>query len=413
MSIYTKDDYSFIQVPDDVRVASFRILFIWIGFIVVAATMAIGGALGSQMSQSDFVVALFAGNIFLSIIAFISGYIGAKTGLSFSLLAEKVFVNGSWRLASIYVPLVLTGWFAIQSSIFGGFVGGAFELTDESTRFVMVGAALVFATSSYFGIKGVGLVSYFLVPIVVVFGLYALYLVIDDSSLRFGFSDTKLDFWGGVSLVLSSWIFSALLVIPDLTRFAKTPLKGGVIAAGGILLANTISMGVGALAASYTGESDPSTVLLSLGFLPIAFVLSLASIWSTNDNNMYSSALNISRMFSISRRRAVVFLTLAAAFGAYFNPAGVGMLFDILIFMGSSAPALGGIVLGAYLLRDFIDHDRRSAWVALLSWFSASFLSYYIGGAWLIPVGLFGGLLFWVILSLVNSLVQERRIASN
>lgn len=392
-----QDTDASLPVPTENRSNGIDILFVWMGFILVVASMSFGGGLAANMSFPDLVLAVIVGNLFLAFLAFFTGYIGSKTGLSFSALAVNTFTGGGWRFALLYIPLNLVGWYSIQSAIFGGFFADTFNLGNIGKVVAMSGAALFFSITAYLGMRFMSRVSIVLVPVIIISCLYAIANVGDSAELTFGFSETTYSFWTGVSIVMSTWIFSVLLVVPDLTRFIRDPLRAGLIAALGVFVANTLALGIGAVAAAYTKQHDPAVILSSLGLAPLAFLLTFAGIWSTNDNNMYSSALSVSRMLSISREKVVVLLAFIGALVAAFNPAQIGIMFTYLIFMGASAPPLAGVVIGSHLYKRGKE-TTGSMFAPWLAWFGASAVAYQLSGVIVIPAGIVLGFAFWLIL---------------
>jgi cytosine permease len=404
-----EDDFTNTEVPREQRTSGVDILFVWMGFILVVASMSFGGGLASQMSLDDFVKAVLIGNAILATLAFASGYIGSRSGLSFGSLAARVFPADTWRIAILYIPLSLIGWYAIEAAIFGNLIADTFDLNETARRLIMAGAALFFSVSAYFGMRFMGKVSYALVPIILVISLAAIFNIDSETDLQFGFGNTRIDIFTGISIVLSTWIFSVLLVVPDLTRFVKNPVVAGSVAAGGVFAANCIALGIGAFSAAYTRESDPSLILVSLGFTPLAILLSFAGIWSTNDNNMYSSALSVARALSLPRKRVVLALACIGAVIALFNPATIAIMFQFLIFMGASAPPLGGIVLGGYVFRAAGGNAPEAIFSPWIAWILASAVTFQISGVLVIPTGLALGFIFWIAFSFIENKLLTRR----
>jgi cytosine permease len=393
-SITGGEDYATAPVPAERRVGGVNILLTWLGFILVLASMSFGGGLASELTLHDLVTSVLVGNAVLAVCGFVAGYIGCKSGLSFGSLAERVFGGGWWRLAILYVPLTLVGWYAIESSIFGNFIGQTFHLSDIGRRTIMAAAAIFFSVSAYIGVRFIGWASYFLIPTVLLVSLFALTNSNVTDALAFNFGPTHLDLSGGVATVMSTWIFSALLVVPDLARFVRKPFIGGVIGAVGVLIGNTAALSIGALAASFTKQSDPAAVLVALGYTPLALILTFASVWSTNDNNMYSSSLNVARTLGRPRRSVVVALAAIGAVVAFSNPAKLTLMFSFLKIMGASASPLGGIVLGSYLLNN--GGQRNTVLAPWLAWATAATVAYLLGTTiWAIPAGLILGFLLW------------------
>src|SRR5665213_1923615 len=407
------DDFTTGSVPEKSRVFGVNILLAWTGFILVVASMSFGGGLAGEMRFGSLVQAILWGNAFLAVCGFVSGYVGSWSGLSFGSLAARVFTKNSWRLAILYIPLSLIGWYAIESSIFGNFVANTFGLGDLVRRLIMAAAAIFFSVSAYFGVRFIGGISYILIPTVVAVSLFALSNVHTSSTLLFGFGPQIINSYDGAAIVMSTWIFSVLLVVPDLTRFIRSPLIAGVAGALGVFLGNTAALGIGAFAAAYTRQSDPSLILVGLGFTPLALILTFASVWSTNDNNMYSSSLSVARAFSLPRRGVVLALALLGAVIAMFNPATIPIMFGFLAFMGASAPPLGGIVIGGYIFShgsDVVENGLVAPWAA---WLLASAITFQLHGVIIIPGGLLLGMFFWQIFNRLEKLfMARRRVAS-
>ncbi|MEA3008582.1 MAG: cytosine permease [Sphingomonadales bacterium] len=401
------EDFSSTTVPEERRVEGFNIFLAWMGFILVVASMSFGGGLAGQMQADQLVKSILIGNTFLALCGAVAGYIGSASALSFGSLASKVFGRGGWRLAILYIPLTLIGWYAIESSIFGNFMADTFGLSDFARRAIMVGAAILFSVSAYVGVRFIGRVSYVLIPAVLLISLFALSRLGDGSQLSFGFSDTQLSQSAGTAIVMSTWIFSALLVVPDLTRFVRTPWVGAAIGAAGVFIGNSVALGIGALAAAYTKQSDPALILVGLGYTPLAVVLTFASIWSTNDNNMYSSSLNVARSLGQPRQRVVLILALLGAVIAAFNPANLQVMFGFLIFMGASAPPLGAVVLGSYIYRAVSGREPAGTIAPWIGWAGGTALAYLFPGAAAIPIAMGGGFLIWLAIETIETRISK------
>ena len=397
------NDYADSVVPAHARRPWVNILFVWLGFIIVVGIMAVGGGMAPQMTAKDFFTAIIVGNIVLGAFALISGYVGADSGKTFNQLMSQVFEGFSWRIVSLYVPIILIGWFGVEAAIFGKLLGEIFDLSLTQSRVIMFSATLIFATTSYLGFSAIRLVSIVAVPLIVIIGLYALYLASGNSDLRFATASNRLTVDAGIAIVMGSWIMGVLTCVPDLTRYSKSRMSGALVAASGILLGNIFTFSVGGVAAAFAGESDPAKLLISFGFIPFAVLLALANIWTTNDNNMYSAALNISRATGVKRTTAVIICALIAAPFAAMDPTSMDFLFTFLIFMGNTAPALGGVVLGAYLWNRFSSRQINSIAGGWAGWLLGSYAGFLVGNIWSIPIGFLTGFSIWLIFSIINT----------
>jgi len=392
------DDYVSSAVSLDDRRPWINILVVWLGFIIVVGIMAVGGGMASQMPRADFITAVIFGNIILAMFAMLSGFIGAESGKNFNQLMSDVFPGVSQRIVSLYVPIILIGWFGVEAAIFGNLIGEIYDLSSTARRVLMFASTLMFSFTSYLGFRAMRHVSIIAVPLILAIGLYALYVASGQASNAFAFGDATLSVSQGMAIVMGSWIMGVLTCLPDLTRFSKARLSGALVGALGILIGNNFSFLVGGAAAVLAGEADPAKVLIAFGFIPLAVILALANIWTTNDNNMYSAALNVARLGNISRRKAVMICTVIAAVFAAFDPTSISVLFTFLLFMGNTAPALGGVVLGSYLWKRSFGNRKQNPLGAWIGWGMGSLAGTWFGGIFAVPTGFLIGFLVWLII---------------
>lgn len=401
--VFEERDYANVPVPVASRAHWSHALADWMGFVIVVGIMAVGGGMAAQMSGNNFVLAVLIGNCVLMVCAAIFGWLGARRGESFGLLLERAFPKGGWRLASLYVPIVLIGWYGVEASIFGEFLGGILGTSWWATKLLVVLCAIVFSTSAFIGFRALSVISFFLVPAIIAIGAFALRRASTSGTLTFGFAGESLTVAAGIALVAGTWIMGAITCVPDLTRFCRTPTTGAVVGALGIGIANTACLLLGGLGAAIVKESDPAKILLALGYAPMAVLFSLANIWTTNDNNMYSAALNLGRSVRVSRRAAVVVCVLAGAGFAMSEPGKLSFLFPFLLFLGGTAPALGGVVLCANILPEFRPDYQASPVDGWLGWLAGSTAAYYCTGLWAIATGLGVGFAVMLFISYLRS----------
>lgn len=403
-------DYLTSSVPSQARRNSFAVLMVWMGFIIVVGIMTVGGGLASKMSLRDLIFAVIIGNLFLAGFAALAGITGASSGRSFNLLLQDAFPEQSAKIASLYVPIVLIGWYAIESSIFGHLVASAIGLGGISEKLLIVGSAFLFALSAYIGFKLVVYTAYVWVPVIVIIGLWAITAAAKPEGAHFGFGEGSLSLSTGIAIVVGTWIMGALTCMQDMTRFTRSAWSGAWVASIGILLANSFTILIGAAGAALTQESDPARILLALGFIWPAIIFSIANIWTTNDSNMYSASIHVANLFHITRRKAVLLCTLLGAGFAVFEPYKFGFLFDWLIFLGKTAPALGAVVLASYWLVPNGKRTSRASVAAWIGWIGGSFIGTLLGGDWAFLVGFIsGGVLYIAFMKIFGYKLQFQR----
>jgi purine-cytosine permease-like protein len=113
----------------------------------------------------------------------------------------------------------------------------------------------------------------------------------------------------------------------------------------------------------------------------------LANIWTTNDNNMYSAALNLARAMGLSRRAGVLICVMAGGIFAMYEPGKLSFLFPFLLFLGGTAPALGGVVLSANLLREHREGYHAGVADGWIAWLVGAAAGFFSSGVWTIPAG--------------------------
>lgn len=405
------DDFIGTPVPIEGRQNAFSVFLVWVGFIIVVGTMAVGGGLATKATVSDIVAGVIIGNVLLGVFAAFSGWIGTHSGMTFYQLGERVFGKPSMRIVGLYVPMILIGWFAIEAAILGGFLGKFFDLSDLVQRMLMFVSALVMAASTFYGFKALKYLSYVLVPIIFSLGLFAITQTnLSGLENRQNIVENPESIFYVASIVVSTWVMGVLLNLPDVTRFAKYPWQGALIGFLGILVGNVFNLIIGMTAAINTGSYDPSDILIGLGVASLAVLFAVANIWTTNDSNLYSATLGVSRSFNLSRRKAVVVCGGIGALVAVFNPATISSIFTLLITVGASAPALGGVVLGAYIVSLNKAPEAPSPISAWTGWIFGSLIGIYFGGLLGIMLGFFSG---WLLVVLGYYLFKNKAVNRN
>lgn len=393
-------DYVNIPVPSEGRRNPWYVLSVWLGFIIVVGIMSVGGGLASQMSLSDLLASVVIGNFILGCFAALTGYIASESGESFPLLAKRSFSGTSWRIVALYPALALIGWYAIECAIFGNLIGQAAGLSDFWTRAAMGLSAILFSISTYVGFRALKWVSLFLVPTIIVLGVYAIFAILGiGTESNFGTADSLIGISEGLGPVIGSWALGVVAAYPDLARFCRNPKVAAAIGFIGIFIFNSLTILLGAAGAAYTGEYDPALILIGLGSIPIALILGIANLWTTNDSNLYSASIGLSLSTGISRKSAVIASAFIGLIVALFDPSQFSIFFGFLGFLGNTAPALGGVVVASYI---FGNESKRKSIYSWLGWILGSTTSILLGGMYSVVVGFFVGFIIIYVSKFTN-----------
>lgn len=292
-------DYSNERVPAGARKGFWPMFFIMLGFTFFSASMWTGVDLANGLNLRGFVAVILLGGAILAAYTGALGYIGAKTGLSFDLLARRAFGAKGSRLPSAMIALTQIGWFGVGAAMFA--IPAAQVLAPESRvlpYLLVLAVGVCMTTSAYFGIKGLEIVSYVSVPLIAILGTYAMVTATAQGgglTAIFAKSTGGLTLYSGVGLVIGSFV-SGGTATPNFTRFArgnKAAIWTTVIA---FFIGNTLMFCFGGVAGAFVGSNDIFWVMIELNLGVFAFLVLGANIWTTNDNALYTGALGLANI---------------------------------------------------------------------------------------------------------------------
>ncbi len=111
-------DYSFEAVPKQARKGFWPMFAIMLGFTFFSASMSVGAKLGNGMDLRGFAWAVAVGGAVLAAYTGMLGWIGCRSGLSFDLLARRVFGTAGSYLPSALIAFTQIGWFGVGVAMF-------------------------------------------------------------------------------------------------------------------------------------------------------------------------------------------------------------------------------------------------------------------------------------------------------
>ena len=375
-------DYTSRPVDAEGRKSTLSMFMLMLGFTFFSASMWVGQQLAAGLNFSGFVWALILGGLILAAYTGSLGYIGAKTGLSLDMLAQRSFgVKGSW-LPSAMISFTQIGWFGVGLAMFAIPVAKeilGLEVTPDSMPWqgylLVAVAGILMTASAYYGIKSLTIVSYIAVPAVAILGTVAMILAVSRGDLglieQFNVGAKNLGVIAGAGLVVGSFV-SGGTATPNFTRFAKSGKVGLITTVIAFFLGNSLMFLFGAVSSIYAGGNDIFEVMLNLNLFYMAVIVLGLNIWTTNDNALYSAGLGLSNITGWSKKSMVIvsgIIGTIAAVWLYWNFCGwlnvlnctlppVGIILILSYFLGkkdfaSATPvtvnwwAVAGVVVGA------------------------------------------------------------------
>lgn len=348
-------DFELEPVPQDKRKGWGKLSIVWIGGIVALSATALGGALGGGLSMTDAVIASFVGCFILAILSALCCVVGAKTGLSTSLVSMFALGRYGSYAVSVIVAIALFGWFGVQLDLFGtslhNVIVDVFNLNINPKILVVIGGILM-TTTAFIGYKAIEKLSLIAVPLLGILLVGSLIKVMNGKS----FSEvTAAPIMGdpltiglSISLIIGSLAIGAIIG-PDISRYAKSPKDAIIASFVGFFVGFSIVLIIAAILAKATAQVDIVSIMLGLGWGTGAMLVLILAQWTTNDNNLYSSALGFSVIF---KKTPKYILTIAAGFIG--TMMAVGGIYDnfipFLVFLSALIPPIGGIYVGDFIM---------------------------------------------------------------
>lgn len=365
-------DYAECAVPKESRRSILTMFMIMLGFTFFSASMWVGQELADGLDFGGFIGALILGGIILGLYTGLLGYVGAKTGLSLDLLAQRAFGTKGSYLPSAMISFTQIGWFGVGIAMFA--IPVANELFGGSTAaqwVLVIVAGVCMTASAYFGIKSLTVVSYIAVPLVAILGTVAMIMAIRQGEGtiidQFAVSSGSLTIVGGAGLVVGSFV-SGGTATPNFSRFAKNGKVGAITTVVAFFIGNSLMFFFGAVAFIFVGGNDIFEVMIRLNLFYLAVLVLGLNIWTTNDNALYSAGLGLANIFHQKKKPMVLIsgiIGTIAAVWLYYN------FCNWLNVLNCTLPPVGIIlVLGYFMHKEDYTDDCKN--IKTVDWFAVA-----------------------------------------
>ena len=253
-------DYADRVVTEEGKKGFVTMFMIMLGFTFFSASMWAGQQLAAGLDFWGFLKSLLFGGAILGLYTGLLGYVGAKTGMSMDLLAQKAFGEKGSYLSSAMISFTQIGWFGVGIAMFAIPVAGELFGDSKTAMWALViGAGVCMTASAYFGIDSLTVISYIAVPLVAVLGTVAMVMAIRQGNGtivdQFAVSSGSLTVVGGAGLVVGSFV-SGGTATPNFTRFAKDAKTGTIATVVAFFIGNSLMFFFGAIAYIFVGGND-------------------------------------------------------------------------------------------------------------------------------------------------------------
>ena len=288
-------DYSLEAVPESARKGFWNMFFVMVGFTFFSASMSVGAKLGNGLDLSGFIWACIIGGVILSAYCGVLAFIGASTGMTMDLLCRRAFGTKGSYLSSFLLGFTQIGWFGVGVAMFSI---PAAELLGVNEWVLTIIAGLLMTATAATGMKGLEIVAYISVPLIVILGVYSMIPAgVEGGGLSaiFGLSSGKISLFTGVGYVIGSFI-SGGTATPNFIRFAKNRKVAVWTTVIAFFLGNTLMFCFGAIGGAFTGKEDIFYVMIAQGLAIPALIVLGANIWTTNNNALYTGGLGLANI---------------------------------------------------------------------------------------------------------------------
>ena len=357
-------DYSLEAVPESARKGFWNMFFVMVGFTFFSASMSVGAKLGNGLDLTGFIWACIIGGVILSAYCGVLAYIGASTGMTMDLLCRRAFGTKGSYLSSFLLGFTQIGWFGVGVAMFSI---PAAELLGVNEWVITIIAGLLMTATAATGMKGLEIVAYISVPLIVILGVYSMITAgVAGGGLPaiFGQSAGTLSLCTGVGYVIGSFICGGTAT-PNFIRFAKNRKVAVWTTVIAFFLGNTLMFCFGAIGGAFTGKEDIFYVMIAQGLAIPALIVLGANIWTTNNNALYTGGLGLANITAKPTKHltwVAGIIGTALAIWLYYNFCGW------LNVLNCALPPIGMIVILDYF-KNRSKYDGKHT-EAVVNWFN-------------------------------------------
>ncbi len=173
-------EFELTPVPPQQRRSLLSIMVIWFASPLIASASLVGAMLVMTMGFVNLCYALVISSLMQLTYAGILGVIGAKTGKNFALLAKETFGPFGYRLVTALVALTLLCWVAVEVAIMAQNMHQSLHL---SYSFLVILVILFVYGVTFFGIRGLHLISLCSAPLYLVAAVVILIIIAPQLNL--------------------------------------------------------------------------------------------------------------------------------------------------------------------------------------------------------------------------------------
>lgn len=381
-------DYEREPVPEELGRNWLEMGLVWVGIGMCLAALMLGGVVGFGLNLKLAAGAILLGGLVLTVINALCSVVGADTRLSTAMISRFAFGEYGAYIVAAVLALGCYGWFAVQLGLFGETAVSAIEMLagiSVSTKLMILIGGILMLASAIFGYRGIATLSKIAVPLMVILLLASLYKVLGEHPFSQLISEPApgdpMPFGIAASIIAGSFMVGAVIG-PDVSRYAKNRKHAIGSSILGFLIGFSLMVYLGSILAHATGEWDAVKIMIGLGWGIFALIVLILAQWTTNDNNLYSAALDFSVIFKTWPKWKLTLI--AGILGIIIGLLGIyGRFTEWLSILSVAIPPIGGVYAADYFffhkeMYTFKNLGNLPKWrpLMLLAWLGGSLIGF-------------------------------------
>ncbi|MEO0422521.1 MAG: cytosine permease [Pseudomonadota bacterium] len=348
------EDYATEPVPQAETYGGVRIGFILGGIGVALPALLSGAEVGVALGFEASLLAFLAAAVLVSTLAIVTGWVGMRSRLSTYMILRFSFGTQGARWVNLTFAIAQFGWFGVNAYFFGAAgeqIGEQVLGATLPSAAYVIGGGVLMTGATIFGFKALDKLALIAFPLMLTMLVMMVARTFEATSWETltTLAPTAQMSFGQAVTTLSGGIIVGVLLVPDLTRYARGPRDVVVAVIIALTLIETLVHAVAAGPALHLGEIEPLAIMLALGFGAFALVFLVVASLTTNAVNLYGAGLSLASIFP--RTSEWVFVVVAGVIGTAIALTDVSDVFiDFLVWQS----VIFSSVLGVYVVDFFI-----------------------------------------------------------
>jgi len=349
------DDFSLERVPDHARAGWLDISLIYTGFTIIPTGIMLGAIMGAHFPFWQAFWIIFAGSSIIVANATLMGIIGYRERTSYGLTTRFGFGDDGSRLPSGLLVITSQGWWIVQLLLIMSFWP---KISFWKGAVLLTFFGILMTSTTRTGIqRGMKWLARITIPVLI---LLCIISIIRSIGVAGGWANVvsaipqkagQMSAISGIIMTAALWINGSTMY-PDVSRYAKT--------SGAVFVGAASSFFIGLFGLGITGliffnalqVNDFGPAFAKIGLSAFAFIVVFLQIWTTNQNQIYSSSLALANAVRLKRTTCetillVICLIITIALSVFPFQA----IFEgFLIFLGLFLTPVPGILFAEYFI---------------------------------------------------------------